>query len=79
MWKAMPLMFCLTASVQAGIVFETGNNPQPNDENVQFSAGASGTTIFGQMNQSGITVQFTSTTDTDVLTPFSLSTSTYSR
>src|SRR6266446_7824131 len=64
MWKAIPVMCCLTASVQAGIVFETGNNPQPDDENVQFSSNTSGATVFGQTNQSGITVQFSSSTNT---------------
>src|SRR5262245_32587917 len=61
MWKiAIPVVFCLTSSVHAGIVFTVGNNPQANEETVQF-AGSSGATVLGQTNQSGITVQFTST------------------
>jgi len=64
MWKtAFPILFCLTTSVQAGIVFQAGNNPQPDEENILLNTGASGATIFGQTNTSGVTVQFTSTTD----------------
>jgi hypothetical protein len=65
MWKfAMPVIFFLTSSVHAGITLTIGNSPQPDDENVQFTSGASGTTILGQTNQSGITVQFSTATGT---------------
>src|SRR5262245_53460837 len=65
MWRfTFPAIFFLTSSVQAGITFTIGNNPQPDDENVQFNANASGASVFGQTNQSGITVQFTSSTST---------------
>jgi len=65
MWKyAIPAIFFLSSPVHAGITFTLGNNPQPDDENVQFNSNTSGTTVFGQTNQSGITVQFTSSTNT---------------
>ncbi len=54
--------FSLPAS--AGVVFMLGNNPQPGEENVLLNNGTTGTTVFGTTNQSSITVQFTSTTDT---------------
>jgi len=55
---------------QAGIVFQLGNNPQPNEENVLFSSGQTGTTVTGTTNQSNSTVQFSSTIDT-LVTPSS--------
>src|SRR5262249_49930355 len=65
MWKfAIPVIFLLTSSAHAGITFTLGTNPQPGDENVQFNSNHSRSTIFGQTNQSGITVQFTSSTNT---------------
>jgi len=52
-------------SAQAGIVFQLGNNPQPDEENILFgSPQQTGTTVFGHTNQSNTTVQFSSTTDT---------------
>lgn len=65
MWKtAVPVLFCLTSSVHAGIVFDAGNNPQSNEENILLNTGASGSTIFGQTNTSHTSVQFSSTLDT---------------
>jgi len=49
---------------RADIVFQTGNNPQPDEENVLLNSGAVGNPVFGQTQQSDITVQFSSTTDT---------------
>jgi len=46
---------------RAGITFTLGNNPQPGEENVLLIKGETGTTIFGNTNQSGTTVQFSST------------------
>jgi len=46
---------------QAGIVFTLGNNPQPGEENVLLNKGTTGTTVFGNTNQTGLLVQFTST------------------
>jgi hypothetical protein len=61
MWKAaFPVLFCLTTSVHAGIVFEAGNNPQPDEENILLNTGSIGSPIFGQTNTTGTTVQFTS-------------------
>src|SRR4051794_24298054 len=49
------------ASSQAGIVFTLGNNPQPGEENVLLNKGTTGTTVFGETNQTHLLVQFTST------------------
>ena len=49
---------------QANVIFNLGNLPQPNEENVLFSGGTSGTTVVGNGNQSGIGVAFSSLTDT---------------
>ena len=57
------LSLCCSAAAQAGIIFEEGNNPQPDEENLLLNSGDTGTTIFGE-TQSGISVQFTSITDT---------------
>src|SRR5262245_17077809 len=47
---------------QASAIFETGNNPQPNEENVLFNEPGligSGLTVQGITNQSGVIVNFT--------------------
>lgn len=48
----------------ATITFTLGNNPQSGEENVLFGAPETGNPINGTTNQSGVLVQFTSTTDT---------------
>lgn len=45
----------------AGITFELGNNPQPNEENVLLNNGTTGNLVNGTTNQTGATVNFTST------------------
>jgi len=45
----------------AGITFELGNNPQPNEENVLLNNGTTGNLVTGTTNQTGATVNFTST------------------
>lgn len=53
----------MVAPVQAGIIIETGNNPQPNEENIlfnQLSLISMGTTVTGVTNQSNLIVDFTS-------------------
>lgn len=49
-------------------VFTLGNHPQPNEENVLFTTNQTGTTVFGFTNQSNTQTQFSSTTDTLVVT-----------
>ena len=46
------------------VTFTTGNNPQPNEENVLLNSGTMGSSVFGTTNQTNIMVQFTSLTDT---------------
>ena len=45
---------------RADVVFALGNNPQPGEENVLLNGGTVGNTISGNLNQSGIQVNFTS-------------------
>jgi len=54
----------LIASAYADAVFETGNHPQPNEENVLFQTDQMGATIDGFTNRSNTLAQFSSTTDT---------------
>lgn len=45
---------------QAAVVFQLGNNPQPNEENVLFGSSQTGTTITGTTNQSSTGIEVTS-------------------
>jgi len=45
----------------ATITFTLGNNPQPNEENILLNTGGTGLTVAGTGNQTGRTVNFTST------------------
>ncbi|MEN6459571.1 MAG: hypothetical protein ABFC63_11660 [Thermoguttaceae bacterium] len=49
---------------QASIVLLTGNNPQADEENVLLNDGETGSLVTGETNQSGVTVNFTSTVNT---------------
>jgi hypothetical protein len=49
-------------------VFTLGNNPQPNEQNVLFTTDQTGSPVFGFTNQSNDQAQFSSTTDTLVVT-----------
>jgi hypothetical protein len=49
-------------------VFTLGNHPQPNEQNVLFKTDQTGSTVFGFTNISDTQVQFSSTTDTLVVT-----------
>jgi hypothetical protein len=53
-----------TPAARAGISFQLGNHPQLNEENILLNTGDTGNPIFGTTNQSGISVRFSSTTDT---------------
>jgi hypothetical protein len=56
-------LFALSAPARADVTIEEGNNPQT-DENVLLNTGETGNPIFGTTNQTGLSVRFTSTTDT---------------
>jgi hypothetical protein len=45
------------------VTFTLGNNPQPNEENILLSSGATGTTVFGLTNQTQLQVSFSSNID----------------
>jgi len=61
----LALIVCSGIRAKAdSVTFTIGNNPQPNEENVLLSSGATGTTVFGTTNQTQLQVRFTSTTDT---------------
>ena len=47
---------------KANAIFTLGNNPQPNEENVLLSSGATGSTVQGSTNQSNTLVNFVSAT-----------------
>jgi hypothetical protein len=50
------------ASASATVIFTLGNNPQPDENNILFSTGQTGTTITGEVDHSGVAVNFTSLT-----------------
>nr|CAA9280879.1 hypothetical protein AVDCRST_MAG63-3573 [uncultured Armatimonadetes bacterium] len=59
-------LFCLAAAApaRAQVTFTLGNSPQqPGQENVLLNTGQTGSTIFGELNQSGTPVGFSSITD----------------
>src|SRR6516225_1255213 len=62
------ILFCaalgfglVPGSSRASIIFTLGNHPQPGEENVLLNTGSTGTTVFGETNQTHLPVQFTST------------------
>jgi hypothetical protein len=58
-------LFAMSAPARADILFELGNNPQAGDENVLMDD-QTGNPVFGTTNQSGTTVRFSSTSETDL-------------
>jgi hypothetical protein len=52
----------------ANAVFTLGNHPQPNEQNILFTTDQTGTTVNGFTNHTNTLVQFSSTTDTLVVT-----------
>jgi len=55
------LLIATALFAPAGMVFQLGNNPQPNEENVLLNNGTTGNLVTGTTNQTGATVNFTST------------------
>jgi len=53
----------ITIAKADDVTFSTGNNPQPDEQNVLLNNGMIGNTVFGMTNQSGLQVSFSSTTD----------------
>src|SRR5262245_4451108 len=61
---AIPVMVVVvggTGVTQADTIFQLGNNPQPDEENVLLNSGATGFTVFGVGNQTGLDISFSST------------------
>ena len=58
----------LVAPAFANAVFQLGNHPQPNEQNILFGSNQTGTTVFGFTNITNTTAQFSSTTDTLMVT-----------
>jgi hypothetical protein len=52
----------------ADAVFTLGNHPQPNEQNILFGGTQMGATVFGSMNFTDTTEQFSSTTDVLMVT-----------
>src|SRR3954470_19028448 len=57
---AAALVAAISGAAQATVIFTSGNNPQPGEENVLFGSSQTGATITGATNQSNTPVQFTS-------------------
>ena len=57
----------LTIAKADGVTFSTGNNPQPDQQNVLLNNGAIGNTVSGLTNQTDLQVSFGSTTDVLVI------------
>jgi hypothetical protein len=47
----------------AGFVFQAGNLPQPDEQNVLLHVGTAGATVLGETNTTQATVAFSSITD----------------
>jgi hypothetical protein len=57
------LAFAIWApTAAADVIFTLGNNPQPDENNILFAAGETGTLITGEVDHSGVGVQFSSLT-----------------
>jgi len=57
------LVFAIWApTASADVIFTLGNNPQPDENNILFAAGETGTLITGEVDHSGVGVQFSSLT-----------------
>jgi hypothetical protein len=57
------LLASAVGTANGGIILQTGNHPQPGEENILLNGGGSGYTVTGQTNQTHTTVDFSSTTD----------------
>jgi hypothetical protein len=60
---AISISIATSLPAQAGITFDLGNNPQPDEENILLNQGTNGSNIIGVTNMSGLDVMFSSTTD----------------
>src|SRR4051812_29480893 len=58
-------LFGATEGANATIIFTPGNHPQPNELNVKFISGDTGTNILGEIGHTGIDVTFTSSETLD--------------
>jgi len=58
----------LIAPAYADAIFNTGDHPQPNEQNILFILDQTGTTVDGETNHSHTLVQYSSTTDTLIAT-----------
>jgi hypothetical protein len=50
------------ASASANVIFTLGNHPQPGENNILFAAADTGPTIIGEVDHSGVAVDFSSLT-----------------
>jgi hypothetical protein len=48
---------------RAGLIFQMGNHPQPDEQNILLNAGTTGVAVFGETNKTHTTVALSSTTD----------------
>jgi PEP-CTERM motif len=64
----IPIVVLASAQAFGDAVFTLGNHPQPNEQNILFTTFQTGTTVDGFTNFTNTMVQFSSTTDTLVVT-----------
>src|SRR6266542_2851941 len=59
------VLFATAGSARADIIFELGNNPKPDEQNILFGDGDDGNPIFGQvtLGVNTVSVGFASTTE----------------
>jgi hypothetical protein len=62
-WVSVLAVGAICSRSHADIVFQLGNNPQSDEENILLNTGTTGPSVVGVANQSGIGVLFSSTTD----------------
>src|SRR3954470_17966920 len=61
---AAGLGLALTLPAHAAVSFTPGNHPQADEVNILLNGGTTGPTVSGLTNPGGLTVDFSSTTDT---------------
>lgn len=64
---ALSISLAWSSAALADVIFTLGNNPQPDENNILFSVGETGATITGEVDHSGVAVQFSSLTGQTLL------------
>lgn len=56
-------VMCAATSARADVIFQLGNNPQPNEQAVLLTNGMTGVTVFGTTSVTGSLVSFSTVND----------------